>query len=368
MTDIFNIDHEDEGFRRNTLDWRKLREGYNKISISKLERGIKPLPLPLLLKLFGPQKVLNTYIVSRRVTNESDYYTAYATSDTYKVESEMKDKTVPRLVNFPGNTILINSFSSENGFSVSKSAVPRAGKYDALPSRPVFQRQTHVPGRYFPKPPGNDELSIHNRSLGDSLSASDRPRTLTPHSRVYTPRNPPNSRGSSSRPPKSSTSQGTRSSGIIKGSMCKATEITRPWSFSGKSTSSMKSSANSLSTEKLMISRKPINGHATDTERTDLFSISFRNEEQGTTTPGTTPVNLNYDPQSELHSDYYSVKRLRLSARQVTFPKGGGDFKPVLQGKPKQLHRRETTESTEVPPSSKEKRTKTHVGFVDDGV
>ena len=360
MTDIFNIDHEVEGFRRNTLDWRKLRDGYNKISISKLERGIKPLPLPLLLKLFGPQKVLNTYIVSRRVTNESDYYTAYTTSDTYKVESEMKDKTVPRLVNFPGNTILINSLSSENGFSVSKS-VPKAGKYDALPSRPVFQRNSHVPGRFFPKPPATDELSIHIKSLGDSLSASDRPRTLTPHTRVYTPRNPPNSRGSSSRPPKSSTSRGLRHSGIIKGSVCKATEITRPWSFSGKSTSSLRSTATSLSTEKLMISRKPINGQTADVVKADLFSISFRNDDQGTT-----PVNSNYDPQSELHSDYYTTKKLRLSARQVTFPKGSGDFKPVLQGKPKQLHRRETTELTEVPPPLKERRPKTHVGFVDE--
>lgn len=361
MTDIFNIDHEVEGFRRNNLDWRKLRDGYTKISISKLERGIKPLPLPLLLKLFGPQKLLNTYIVSRRVTNDLDYYyTAKSASDTCKVESEMRDKHVPRPVNFPGNTVLINSISSENGYSVAKS-VQRAGKYDALPPRPVFQRHSHVPGRYFPKPPSNEELSIHSKSSSDSLCMSGRPRTITPRSRAYTPKNPPNSRGSSSRAPKSSTTYGLRNSGIIKGSVCKATEISRPWSFSGKSTSSVKSATSALTNDKLLISRKPINGPITDSDKTDVFSISFRPDDQGPAT-----LNGGYDPQSEIHSDYYTVKRLRLSARQVSFPKGSDDFKPVLQGKPKTLHRRKSPESTEVLQSMKE-RSKTHVGFVDEG-
>ena len=362
MTDVFNIDHEVEGFRRNTLDWRKLRDSYNKISISKLERGIKPLPLPLLLKLFGPQKVLNTYIVSRRVTNEVDYYTANATSDTYKIESEMRDKAVPRPLNFPGNTVLINSFNTEYGFSVVKS-ISKTGKYDALPSRPVFQRNSHVPGRYFPKPPASEELSIHSKSVSDSMS--ERPRTLTPRS-IYTPKNPPNSRGSSSRPLKSSTSHVRRNAGIIKGSVCKATETTsRPSSFSTiKSSSTVRSAASALSSDRLLISRKPISVPGQDAEKADLFSISFRNEEPE---QGTTAVNGSYDPKSELHSDYYTVKRLRLSARQVSFPKSSVDFRPVLQGKTKTLHRRENPDSTEVPSSMKERRSKTHVGFVDDG-
>ena len=363
MTDIFNIDHEAEGFRRNTLDWRKLRNNYNKISISKLERGIKPLPLPLLLKLFGPQKVLNTYIVSRRATNEPDYYTANPTSDTYTTESEMRDKTVPRPLNFPGNTVLINSFSSESGFSVVKS-VPKVGKYDALPSRPVFQRNTHVPGRYFPKPPSmSDELAIQSKSISDSFS--ERSRTFTPRSiHAYTPKNPPNSRGSSSRPLKSATSYGNRHAGIIKGSVCKATEITRPSSLSGKSASTTRSVASALSNDRLLITRKPLSVPGSEADKTDLFSISFRNDERDV---GTTATNGSYDPQSEMHSDYYTVKRLRLSARQVTFPKGGGDFRTVLQGKPKTLHRRENPEVGEVPVTLKERRSKTHVGFVDDG-
>ena len=364
MTDIFNIDHEAEGFRRNTLDWRKLRNNYNKISISKLERGIKPLPLPLLLKLFGPQKVLNTYIVSRRATNELDYYTANPTSDTYTTESDMKDKSIPRPLNFPGNSILINSFSSDNGFtsSVAKS-VPRAGKYDALPSRPVFQRSAHVPGRYFPKPPASEELNVQCKSVSESFT--ERPRTHTPRSLyVFTPKNPPNSRGSSSRPLKSSTSHGSRNPGIIKGSVCKATETIRPSSLSGKSTSTARSVASALSTDRLLVTRKPLSVQGSEVDK-DLFSISFRNDEGDA---GPVSINGSYDPHSEMHSDYYTIKRLRLSARQVSFPKGGGDFRTVLQGKPKTLHRRESPETTlEAPVALPERRSKTHVGFVDDG-
>lgn len=342
MTDAFNIDLEASGFRKNHLDWRTFRDTYNRVSAAKIERGIKPLPLSLLLKLFGPQKVLNTFVITRRNTDDLDTYSVADTS-VKPIDMNQSDMSVTNTLNFPGRGILR---SAKEGRHQTNSNGSKQIKRDALPVRPVFQRNTRVPGRYFPKPSTASDESL-NQTLYEN--SKERPRIQTPRS-IHSLNSKYGFRGSNV-----NSSKGHRNLRIVKGPMYKATDLSsqsgRSLTWSGKSSSVTVKSMPAINS----------NGHVGHQKSVadELYSLSFRTEERETTNAGHIS---DYDQHSEMHSDLYAVKRLKHGVRQVSFPKTSADFTAVLQGRPKTLHRRELTDSMDF---FREPRTRTHVDFAD---
>lgn len=358
MTDVFNIDFEVDSFRKNNLDWRKFRDNYNRVSATKRRRGIQPLPLSLLLKLFGPPKVLNTYVITRRPLEELDYSAEIsALHNDISMKTVDKDKerdpAVTKTLDFPGTGLLATN--GEDDGKVASQTLKR----DALPCRPIFQRNVRVPGRLFPKPAGGEgdhvTLSI---TLGDCTGNKDSDRQKT--ARIVTNHSNVKKRGT-----KSLTSR--TSKGIVRGTVCKPTEVMglnmgRSPTLSSLSTTPAKSLP-TLSTNGFAPMRK-VNNSLEDLDNGhDLLMsmpINYRYEDRPNTISGAF-----YDHNGELTGDFNAGQRLRYSTRQVTFPKTGTDFIAVLHGRPKTLHRRELGESMEFP--EPEPRSKTHVGFITDG-
>ena len=358
MTDTFSIDFEVEGFRRNNLDWRKFRDNYTRVSASKVERGIKPLPLSLLLKLFGPQKVLNTYVVTRRATSDLDYLSTVADHLTAArqmhtdMQTNEKEKAVAKTLTFPGDGFFAQSEDNVNNKLQGKKSRIHVTKKDALPSRPAFQRSIHVPGRYFPKTSlWNEENTSHSVDV-----TRDRPRTRTPRSYII---QTPTSIPPDSRPGTKSQQSGFFNRGnsrVAKGPACKATETysansKRAASYSGKSIATVRSMPSFSSSDFLK------NG------RPDMLYVNSRNSDRTDCWVGNVPAE---STNGDSHVEHFNTKRLRLSSRQVSFPgKNNVGFRTILQGRPKTLHRREYNDSETSLNHVREPRAKTHVGFVE---
>ena len=348
MTEGFNIDLDADGFRKNHLDWRKFRDNYNRVSATKVERGIKPLPFSLILKLFGSQKIFNTFVI-RRDTDDID--TNLIPLDSIEKDPEMNqgEMAITNTLNFPGQGIL-NTSSEERNETLLKGT--KQLKRDALPIRPAFQRNIRVPGRYFPKPSQTVEDNL-NLSIAPYESARDRPRTQTPrsiqsHSSAY-------SFGGST----SHSGKGFRNHRIARGPVCKVNDSLtsnpgRTQTWSGKSsTTTIKSIP--IDTNGFLSVRKTATANVSE-HRADLYSNSIKSEENDLTLIGNGSAN------GEIQGDLFTVQRPKHSARQVSFPKTSADFSAVLHGRPKTLHRRELTDSLDV---LREPRARTHVGFAD---
>jgi hypothetical protein len=349
MTEGFNIDLDADGFRKNHLDWRKFRDNYNRVSATKVERGIKPLPFSLLLKLFGSQKVFNTFVITRRNTNDIDTNLFPQVPNEKVPEMHQGEIAITNTLNFPGQGIL-NTSSEDKNETLAKGA--KQLKRDALPVRPAFQRNIRVPGRYFPKPSQSVEDNL-NLSITPFDSARERPRTQTPrsvHSSTY-------SFGGST----SHSGKGFRNLRIARGPVCKANDSFlsnpgRTQSWSGKSSAATIKSV-PIDSDGFLSVRKTATANVSD-HKADLYSNSFKSEENDVTFI----ANGNADVNGDIQSDLFTVKRPKHSARQVSFPKTSADFSAVLHGRPKTLHRRELTDSLDF---VREPRARTHVGFAD---
>lgn len=349
MTDVFNIDLESDGFRKNNLDWRKFRESYNRVSATKLERGIKPLPFSLLLKLAGPQKVFNTYVISNRTTNEPDFLPLI---DVSVKDGEMKstDMAVTNTVQFPG-TGLLNSASETQNEGSKKG--PKQMKRDALPVRPAFQRGIRVPGRYFPKPSSSIDDTLSQSSISDYSKI--RQRTQTPRStHTYTPHQ--RFRGS-----KVHSTLGCKTPSAFRGqnsrtldSLSPSTGRTPPWSGVSASSLGTLQSMPILHTNgqhALQATGSSINGNYDAGGDAQFCGLKPDNQD---------PVNgkRDFETNGEIQSDVFNVKKLSQTIRHVSFPKSSADFSTVLQGRPKTLHKRDPAEEF-----AREPRARTHVGF-----
>ncbi|KAL4239798.1 hypothetical protein ACF0H5_000601 [Mactra antiquata] len=345
MTDVFNIDLDSNGYRKNNLDWRKFRESYNRVSATKIERGIKPLPFSLFMKLVGPQKVFNTYVISRRTTDDLDFLPLLDVNDK---ENEMKNtEMVTKTVEFPGVGLINNT--SEVRHEGHKKGTKQI-KRDALPVRPAFQRGIRVPGRYFPKPSTCNDEVLSQSSLNDIPKF--RQMTQTPRStHSYTPHQL--FRGS-----KVHTSHGFKTPSFIRGSNSRNVDSSpstgRPPSWSGVSGSSAPPTLQSMHNvntnghNALLATGSSINGSLEVT----MDSVNCKQGDQETI-----PVRREFE-NGDVHSDLSSVKRLSTGVRHVSFPKSSTDFTTVLQGRPKTLHRRDPSEDF-----AREPRARTHVGF-----
>lgn len=352
MTDGFNIDLEVDGFRKNHLDWRKFRDTYNRVSATKLERGIKPLPFSLLLKLFGPQKVFNTFVITRRNTNDIDLPSVPPVPTGKAEDMSHGDIAITNTLNFPGNGIL-NVSSEEKNEAVSKG--PKHLKRDALPVRPAFQRNIRVPGRYFPKPSTASEDSLSISAMSYEVPR-DRPRTQTPRS-IHSHSN------YSFRGSKGSSSKGIRNLRIARGPVCRATDTLstnpgRTSTMSGKSSAATVKSMPVVNSNGYLSLRKTVTAENGPDKSSELFTLSSKTEDRDSVSAR----NGDWDLSNETRSDTNGVKRPKHSARQVSFPRSSADFSAVLQGRPKTLHRRELTDSLDF---VREPRARTHVGFVD---
>lgn len=353
MTDVFNIDFEVDGFRKNNLDWRKFRDTYNKVSATKLERGIKPLPLSLLLRLFGPQKVLNTYVITRKPADELDYQADFST--IYKdptMKPVDKDSAVPKTLDFPGVGLLVRNSEDGHESTPKGQSHVKGTKRDALPTRPVFQRNVRVPGRYFPKPLA-DENVRHSANFSDGNTLREKSRQRTQTAKVihtYTP----STRG----PSRASTR-------IIKGTMCKATECVPSQAGRSPTGSGMyaaqATSLPSLSTNGYTTLRRAHTSIENMDVAHEMITPTYRGEERPSTN-SSAYFEQNGDGSSEANTG----KRLRYTTRQVTFPKAGPDFSALLMGRPKTLHPRDLCESMDGQINhQREPRSRTHVGFVE---
>ncbi|KAH3867142.1 hypothetical protein DPMN_030267 [Dreissena polymorpha] len=363
MPDLFNIDLAENGFRKNNLDWRKFRDTYNKVSATKLERGIKPLPLSLLLKLFGPQKVFRTYVISHH-EGELDDSSFRSVPDLNISDASMKPGeagrdalAVTKTVSFPGSGLLTHSTDDLSGKHKTSKIVKRL-KRDGLPTRPAFQRGLRVPGRYFPKPvtnAGEDNLN-HSTTFVESPLSRERDRDNRPW--TQTPR------AINVATPSSLRSQQTfsrNSSRLFKGTACKPSDTMfsstrRTPTWSGKSNATMKSMP-PFNTNGVAHFRR---GNGFDDPTDANPGASFKLEIVNCNGNGNHAGN-----HTDLSSELSISKRIRYSARQVSFPKTSTDFTTVLQGRPKTLHSRDLAESLETN-VTREPRARTHVGFVDN--
>ena len=358
MTDVFNTDLELDGFRRNNLEWRKVRDSYDKVSATKLQRGIKPFPLPLFLKLFGHQKVLNTYVISRRPANELDYQTEFAAD--YKdismktMDKNREDPGLTKTLDFPGVGLSITA--GEDGNKVGGQALKR----DALPSRPIFQRNLRVPGRYFPKPAYSETDSLTlSLPINDNIPSKETDRQRTARN-AATPGNVTKM---------AANINTSRTTGrLVRGPMCKPPEIlslnpgkSPTWS---NLTNSPVKSLPTLCTNGFSPVKKVNNSVDNLINDPDRLPMSFRIEERPSTIAGGGDF---YDQNGDVAGDFSPARLPTCNHRQVSFPRAGTEFLAVLHGRPKTLHHREVGESMGVEMLSKEGRSKTHVGFITDG-
>ena len=353
MTDVFPIDFEVDGFRKNNLDWSKFRNKYNKVSATKIERGIKPLPLSLLLKLFGPQKVFNTYVISHHTSDLDNQIHKERDSKDLNMRPCDRESTMTKTVNFPGTGLLgYTNDDAPTGEPKPKVNSKTVTKREGLPLRPAFQRGIRVPGRYFPKPTTAFEETVSQSATfhENQNEKEHRPRTQTPRSVV----------SQTASTTRANHSYSTRSSRIVRGPMCKSTDT-----FSGSSGRTPTMSGRSVATPK-SVSSMSTNGfshfkmgyHADD--NMDALGLNFRGE------PNVNGLR-NYEQHhtNDNQNEMSIIKRLRYSCRQVSFPRSSKDFTAVLQGRPKTLHPRDLLESPEGAPA-REPRSRTHVGFVDE--
>lgn len=349
MTDVFNIDFEVDGFRKNNLDWRKFRDSYQQVSATKLERGIKPLPLPFLLKLFGPQKVFNTFVLTRKITDEADAATnAKRHSFNEKEMQAALDKNVPvtKTLSLPGNGLLL-SHDEVDGTKTKRMGI-KVIQRDALPVRRALQRNNQVTGRYFPKP--SPSLNDHQGAvMTDTMR--ERPRTSF------------KSFQGQLRPILSSKVNSDKCKKQLKrmrGSACKVTDMVanqdRYSSRSGQSSSPTIKSVPLKNSNGFTMCR----GNGSEDEGDARLQIK---EAANDAIYDCSVIARVYDVRSEHQNE---VKGLRQNIRQVSFPKTNSDFCTILQGKPKALHRRDLVDSVESHVQFQYQRARTHVGFIDN--
>lgn len=351
MTDVLSIDYEVDGFIKNNLDWRKFRENYNRVSATKVKRGIKPLPFPLLLKLFGPQKVFNTFVIARQNGTDNPVEWMPATDQQHTEEMPHGDLAVTSTVEFPGKAVVLNPSNEERRNSLLKGT--KQLKRDALPVRPAFQRNSRVPGRYFPKPSSTLDES-YNAGLVEG-SGRDRTRTQTPRSVQSLASGSSSTRGSTVHP-----SKRHRTPRLVRGPTCKPTDTVSlqngrypPWS--GKSSATTLKSTPTTDQNGFLSTRKTLfNGESLQDTRSD-YDFSLRSEDRSLTFS-----NADMNSHPECKHDIFTSIRVKHSARQVSFPKTCSDFSAVLQGRSKTLHRRDPGESMDL---MREPRARTHVGF-----
>ncbi|KAK3612465.1 hypothetical protein CHS0354_032080 [Potamilus streckersoni] len=280
MTDFCSIIENNEGARGSFSDWSDLRRKYDRIAQLKMERGIKPLPLGLLLKLCGPRK---QYDDSLNITTANE---------EEKMSFVTNFMSMPRkgFVNKANGNFLANKGNIK--------ATAHAMKHKALPLRPAFQRSVTIPGRYFPKPSQIEDQkeNFQNRNVSESLR--ERSRTISTRS----------------------------TASLLSRSSSRVTKLSDGFAFKRSDTTS---SISQNSRRKVTFLNKPVSSENNLDEKVDLYAISFR-----------TDVDEGYDPKSELHSDYYTIKRISPTSRQVTFPSKDTNFFTVLHGRPKFLHGR----------------------------
>ncbi|KAL3876411.1 hypothetical protein ACJMK2_034260 [Sinanodonta woodiana] len=289
MTDFCSIVENNEGARGSFSDWSDLRRKYDRIAQLKMERGIKPLPLGLLLKLCGPRKVFDTFSFQKQY---GDSLNMTAANDEEKMSFVTNYLSVPRK-GFSNKTI--GNFLANNG---NIKVTAHAMKHNALPLRPAFQRSVTIPGRYFPKPSQIEDHreNVQNRNV--SLSLHERSRTFSTRS----------------------------TASLLSRSSSRVTKVSDGFAFKR---SDITSNISQNSRRKVTFLNKSVSSENNPDEKVNLYAISFR-----------TDVDEGYDPKSELHSDYYTIKRISPTSRQVTFPSKDTDFFTVLHGRPKFLHGR----------------------------
>lgn len=162
---------------------------------------------------------------------------------------------------------------------------------DNMLFRPTIRRQTQVTGRFFPKPSLTDQERVllaakTGRPLSGSFLMSNKYHEIKKLANKIG-----NAASSSDRP-------------------------TRPMSSCNP---------------KIAATRRTLFDHQENMAKSEVFMISFRDENKRV-----------YDPNSELHSDYYTVKRqVRFSpVRQVSVPTKEAVFADMVRGKSKRMHSR----------------------------
>nr|KAG5704897.1 hypothetical protein BaRGS_003880 [Batillaria attramentaria] len=189
--------------------------------------------------------------------------------------------------------------TAQSNVSVRDLLMPATKRSVAtFPARPPISRGKQIPGRFFPKPTFTDEQKAQIEMLR---------------------RNPP--------PPRKASSLYSVSSPTRK-----SHPEADGFSFDSASVSRMDRQNSPSYNQRIVRARQQLH-HERPELRSEVFAICFKHDLDGLE---------QYDPNSELHSDYYTIKRLRMPAarlgRRMDVSLDNNKFAVVLRGHRKHLH------------------------------